>query len=273
MLVSVPYAVGGGIVADDNQVASALFEAARDIATDRRCTTIELRSERAAVPDVAVIDRYVGFRRTLPDSPDDVLGWLPRKARAAARNARNKYGLEASFGDEHLRELWELYTISMRRLGSLNYPYSFFEQLVANTPDRHWVCLVCRDGRPVAGLFTFLFRESVIPYFIGTTDEAKRCSAANLVYLTAMERGVAQGYRAFDFGRSRRENRGSYDFKRFNGFSPRPLQYQTYTLPGSRPQNLTPSNPKFRTARALWKYLPLFVTRSVGARLARHIPG
>ena len=280
MLVSVPYGVGGGIIANDNAIAAALFDAAKRVAAERKCVTIDLRSERASVATLPVVERYSGFRKTLPDRPEEVLGWLPRKARAAARNARNKYRLEIVVGDEHLREVWRLYTISMRRLGSLAYPYRFFERLLAHTPGAHWVSLVrwpsetgLPGGRAVAGLVTFSFRDSVIPYFIGTTPQAKACSAANLIYLDAMERGVADGFRVFDFGRSRVDNAGSFNFKRFNGFAPRPLEYQVYVAPGAKQPNLTPSNPKFQLARALWRHLPMSVTRVVGGRLARHIPG
>jgi lipid II:glycine glycyltransferase (peptidoglycan interpeptide bridge formation enzyme) len=161
----------------------------------------------------------------------------------------------------------------MRRLGSLAYPFSFFEQLVARTTNAHWVSVVRWHGVPVAGLVTFLFKDRVMPYFIGTTNEARRCGAANFIYLTVMERGVEQGYRIFDFGRSRRDNRGSYDFKRFNGFEPRPLAYQCYTAPGCTAANLSPSNPRLNLARRVGRHLPLCVTRTVGAHLAKHIPG
>lgn len=273
MLVSVPYGVGGGIIADSEQTAGSLFEAARGIARRRGCTSIDLRSARASVARIPIVNRYVGFRRELPTSAEEVLGWLPRKARAAARNAREKHKLTISFDDAHLKSVWRLYSISMRRLGSITYPFSFFERLIAHTPGRHWVSLVSWRGRPVAGLVTFLFNDTVLPYFIGTTNEARRCSAANFIYLTAMERGVAAGYRVFDFGRSRKDNTGSYDFKRFNGFTPRPLEYQCYTLPGHTAPNLSPSNPKFDLARRVWRFLPLSVTRVLSARLANHIPG
>jgi lipid II:glycine glycyltransferase (peptidoglycan interpeptide bridge formation enzyme) len=161
----------------------------------------------------------------------------------------------------------------MRRLASINYPFSFFESLVNETPQRHWVSLISWEGEPVAGLVTFLFGDTVLPYFVGTTDAARKCSAANYVYLTVMERAVEQGYRVFDFGRTRSDNQGSFDFKRFHGFEPEPLEYQYYTPPGARPVELSPSNPKLALARGLWKYLPLSVTRSLGARLAHHIPG
>ena len=273
LLVSVPYGVAGGILADDDAAAVALFDEAKRIAEARRCVGIDLRSAHAPVPGVPVVDRYVGFERELPDETGDVLKWLPRKARAAARNGREKFGLKVDFDDEHLRRVWTLYSISMRRLASLAYPFSFFEKLIERTPGRHWVSLVTWRGRPVAGLLTLLFRDRVMPYFIGTTDEARRCSAANFAYLTIMERGVEEGYRVFDFGRSRRDNAGSYDFKRFHGFSPRPLAYQYVTMAGRSAPNLSPTNPRFRLARRLWTHLPLRVTRIAGAYLAKHIPG
>lgn len=272
-LVSVPYGVGGGVLADEEETGRQLFEEARRIANEERCTTIELRSERATMAGLPTCDRYVGFERELPRSPDDVLDWLPRKARAAARNGRDKYGLNLSFGDEHLPDVWELYSWNMRRLGSINYPYRFFERLLAHTPGRHWVCLVRRDGRPVTGLVTFLFRDRVLPYFFGASDEARHCSAANFTYFSVMRLAAAEGYRVFDFGRSRRDNPGSFDFKRFHGFEPHPLAYQRWTIDGRDRGGLTPSNPLFTPARRVWSWLPPAVTRRLGSHLSRHIPG
>ena len=273
MLVSVPYGVGGGIIADDEDAANTLFAAAKQVMTERRCVTMDLRSEKPAIASLATVDRYVGFMREMPSESRDVPAWLPRKARAAARNARDKYRVTVSFGDQQLRDVWQLYAVSMRRLGSLCYPYVFFERLMDCTPKGHWVSVARWQGRAVGGLVTFLFKDRVIPYFIGTTPDARRCCAANLLYLSVMERGVESGYRVFDFGRSRKDNTGSYNFKRFHGFAPRPLGYQQYSAPGKRPPNLSPTNPRFRLARRIWPHLPLAVTKLLGASLAKHIPG
>ena len=273
LLVSVPYGVGGGVLADDDAVATGLFERAKELAGSERCRMIDFRSERPVVPNLPINDRYVGFQRVLPDRIEDVMEWLPRKARAAARNARDKYSLTAAFGDEHLPTVWRLYTHTMRRVASIAYPFSFFRALIARTPNRHWVCVVRRDGRTIAGLVTFLFNNSVIPYFFGAVDEARRYDAGNFIYLTVMERAVAAGYRVFDFGRSRRDNAGSYDFKRFCGFEPRPLAYQYYVPPGCAPPKMSPSDGRYRVARRVWPRLPLAVTRLVGGWLSRHLPG
>lgn len=273
LLISVPYGVGGGIVSSDQEACTALFHEATSIARERTCVSIDLRSESAQVPTLPVLDRYVGFCRELPSQSEDVLGLLPRKARAAARHAREKYKLRISYDDRHLREVWELYALSMRRLGSLTYPFSFFRRLMDNTPGKHWVSLIRWKDRPVAGLVSFLFKDTVLPYFFGSTDQAKACNAANYIYLCAMEHAVGAGYRRFDFGRSRIDNAGSFNFKKFQGFEPRPLEYQRWTAPGQTPPNLTPSNPKFNLVRKIWPKLPLIVTKTAGAWAAKHIPG
>ena len=95
----------------------------------------------------------------------------------------------------------------------------------------------------------------------------------NFLYLTAMERGVQIGCREFDFGRSRVDNAGPYNFKRYQGFEPTPLQYQYYVPRGGRMPDLHPGNRKLDMARRLWPRLPLSVTRPLGAWLAKSIPG
>ncbi len=129
MLVSVPYGVGGGILADDKRAVIDLFEAAKDLAHDERVRIIDFRSSRAVVPELPVIDRYVGFRRELPGSSDAVLSRLPRKARAAARNARNKYGLTVSFGDGHLKDVWRMYSMTASVTFSPRYSSALFLML------------------------------------------------------------------------------------------------------------------------------------------------
>ncbi|UCG16786.1 MAG: FemAB family PEP-CTERM system-associated protein [Phycisphaerales bacterium] len=273
MLVSVPYAVYGGIAASDEHAVRALLRAAFCHMERERANCIDLRSVKAADPDLPVNDRYLTFRRDLPDRPGDVLGKLPRKARAAARNARNKFGLTVEFDDKHLSQVWRLYCRSMQRLGSLNYPYSFFQRLIDETPDGHLVSLIRYENRPIAGLVTFLFNGVCMPYFVGCDARYNHTGVNNFIYLTVMERAVELGCRTFDFGRSRRDNTGCCNFKTFQGFEPQVMQYQCVVAPGRTAPDLTPSNPRFGLARKVWPRLPLRLTRPLGAWLSRHVPG
>ena len=272
-LVSVPYGVGGGVLADDTEARRALCDASIALANRLGCASVQFRSQRANLPGVPLDERYYGFRRVLPGSVAGLETFLPRKARACARNARTKYGLKVHYGDDHLPTVWNLYALNMRRLASLAYPIRFFERLVAQHPGRHLVSVISRDDKPLAGLVTFMFRDTVYPYFYGACQDARRYGAAHLAYASLMEWAVRAGYRVFDFGRSRRGNAGSADFKRFCGFDPKPLGYQTYVAPGRKPVDLTPGNRKIRLVRRVWPMLPTRVTNPLSAVLSKYIPG
>ncbi|MFQ5491967.1 MAG: GNAT family N-acetyltransferase, partial [Phycisphaerae bacterium] len=273
LLVSLPYAIYGGVLADDDATADALLVEARSIARQIGARNIDLRSQRAAFPDLPHIDRYVTFKRNLPETADAALAWLPRKARAAARNARDKFNLTVRFDDDQLPTVYRLYAAGMRRLASLNYPYRFFEQLIARSPGQHLVSVVYHQDRPVAGLLSFIHRDTVLPYFVGATPDANTYSAFNFIYLTLAQRAVELGLTQFDFGRSRLDNAGCCRFKQLQGFTSTPLQYQCDPQPGNQLPDLTPSNPKFRLARKIWPLMPQSVTTRLGAWLSKHIPG
>ena len=271
MLVSVPYGVYGGVIADDGAVRSALRDALMRQVSRLRVATVDLRTIYPGFEGFEPNDRYVTFRRELPDRPEDVLNWLPRKARAAARSGRNKHGLTIEFGHGLLPVVWRLYSASMRRLASINYPYRFLQLLVEHAPDRTLTSVVYYRRRPVGGLLTLTHGDTVMPYFVGLDPPYRFAHVSNFLYLTVMEWAVERGYRVFDFGRSRRDNPGCCNFKRFHGFEATPLGYQR--LADSRPVDLTPTGSTFGPARRIWPHVPLVLTRPLGAWLARHIPG
>ncbi len=273
LLVSVPYAVYGGALFDDDEAGAALLNHAKDLAAELRVRCIDLRSVRAVHPDLAVIDRYATFRKPLPQTSQEVLPNIPRKARAAARAAREKFALTVEFNDDLLPLAWHLYARSMRRLGSINYPFRFFKALVENTPGEHLVQIVRYQNRPAAALVSFMFRDTMLPYFSGCDERYDRYNTNNLMYLTSMEKAVELGYRQYDFGRSRQDNTGPYDFKRHQGFEPATLGYQVYVPPGQSAPNLRPGSGGFALAQKVYACLPLCLTKPLGGWLAKSIPG
>lgn len=287
VLVSVPYGVYGGTLADDDEAHMALLDRAQRLADRLRAQWIDIRSIEPQWPHLPVVRRYVTFRKRLPNDPGQVLSELPRKARAAARQARERYELQVSFDDAHLDTVWSLYSKSMRRVASPNYPTRFFHLLIERTTGGkshgsngeeiqqpgHLVQLVSYRGRPIAGLISFIYRDTLMPYFAGCDERYEKVHPNNYLYLTAMERGVEIGCQEFDFGRTRIDNQGPYNFKRFQGFEPTPLQYQYYVPSGGRIPDLHPGNRKLDMARRVWPKLPLTVTRPLGAWLAKSIPG
>lgn len=272
LLVSVPYGTYGGMLTDDAEAAAALADAAGRLAQRERAV-LELRSASARVPQFSSIDGYLGFRRTLPATPDAVSSFLPKRARAAARHARDREGVEIVHGVEHLSTAWVLYCRSMRRLGSLSYPKVFFERLAERFGVRLSVALAVCAARPLCGTICLRQGDVVLPYVLGADERESTGGAANLLYWSAMERAVAAGARVWDYGRSRSDNAGAVGFKKNQGFEPTPLGYQRYVPPGLRAADLNAGSPRFALARRLWPRLPLAVAVRVGGWLARSIPG
>ncbi len=273
MLVSVPYAVAGGIVANERAVVDVLWNRAREMGEEVGANFIDLRSATAQVEGLRLVQGYSGFQKDLPAQPSEVLAWLPRKARADARNARKKHRLTVEFNRRRTPDVWRLYCRNMRRLASINYPFEFFERLVDGFGDDAIVQVVRKDSYIIGGLISFRFERTFLPYFVGCDERFNRCNTNHFIYMTAMERAVELGCTVFDFGRTRRDNEGSHNFKRFFGFEPTPLEYQRYVYPGKAMPNLTPSNPKLQLVRQIWKHMPVSFCKVAGARLSRHLPG
>lgn len=282
ILVSVPYGIYGGALTDDAEAAEALLRSVQQLAAQENAQWVDIRSSEPNHPELPTVDKYVTFRKPLPSHPEQVILDLPRKARAAARQAVDRHQLRVETDDRHLAAVWNLYSQSMRRLASPNYPMKFFEELIARMPGPsdgtdptpgHTVQLVLQGDQPVAGLVSFFYRGTIMPYFVGCDERFERFHPNNLLYLAAMEEGVRRGCREFDFGRSRCDNTGSCGFKHNQGFEPTPLGYQYFVPAGGRAPDLYPTSPKVQLARLIWPRLPLSVTRPLGAWLSKSIPG
>jgi FemAB-related protein (PEP-CTERM system-associated) len=273
VLLSVPMGVYGGICAEDGAAAASLLEAAESQAREAKAAYVELRHVRAVSGELRSGGSYATFVKDLPDDPGDCLPSLPRKARAAARKAIRDFGLEAVVEAplEKVDSFFHLFALNKRHLGSPPYPKKLFVRLLEEFGDHATILMVRSGGRDIAGVLTFFYKDTVIPYYSGGDEAYEYTQFNNFMYLRLMELGARRGYRRFDFGRSR-EGSGSYRFKKHQGFEPTPLHYQYRLVHSDDVPDLTPDNPKFGLPRRIWRRLPLFVVKTLGPRLIRYFP-
>ncbi len=273
-LVSVPYGVYGGIVADDPDAASALEDAARALAITLGAGHVELRQlhdpggSRSSWP---ASDLYVTFLRDLPDDPDECLETIPRKSRASARQARDKHGMEFVAGRDLLDPFHRLFLVNKRSLGSPAFDRAFFARLVAKFGDDVLLHGVRMNGRVIATCLSFVFRDTLMPYYSGSEPGTERLGSMNFQYWQLMVDATKRGLGTFDFGRSRRGS-GAFDFKEHMGFTPTPLSYRYFLPQGGAPPSVNPSNPKFEVVQEVWRRLPLSVVERLGPRLLKYLP-
>jgi len=269
-LVSNPFAVYGGICTDDEEARRLLIRRTEQLAADLKVDYAEFRNRSLDPSPWPHSDLYVTFIEDLPQDPEDCLRNLPRKARAAARQSI-EFDLQAEFSLDQLDRHYQLNAVQMRRLGSPGLPRAWFRALAEEFSDRSTILTVTHQQQPIASVLVFLFRDTVMPYYSGSLAEYNHVHPNNFMYLKLMEYGVGQGYRRFDFGRSRIDT-GPYRFKKHQGFTPQPLMYQFYLHRAEEIPSVNPSNPKFDIPKLIWRKLPLPVTKWLGPKLVRGIP-
>ena len=271
-LISMPYAVYGGAVAEDQEVCSRLVEEAKRVADKDGVGRLELRCLADPGLDLAASDLYATFIRELPSDPEEVLSSIPKKARAEARKARERHELSLHEGEWYLTDLIRMFHRNKQALGSPGLPARIFSALMEEFGSSARVHVVRREREPIAAVMSFLFRDQVLVYYAGTQAEADRdFSASNFMYMAMQEWSVAAGFRSFDFGRSRKDS-GAFSFKVRQGFEARDLHYRYYLVKDNGLPNFTPSNPKTRILRQSWQKLPASVARMLSTPLSKYLP-
>jgi FemAB-related protein (PEP-CTERM system-associated) len=269
-LISVPYAVYGGICARSAAARRFLLEHATDLARRRGAAYVELRHRAGQELDLPTKSLYVTFSRPISDDDEENLAAIPRKQRRMTRQGA-KYGLRAEFGSQHLDEFYDVYARSVHQLGSPVFPRRLFAAVTQEFGKDCELLTIWKDGRVLAGVLTLLYEDQALPYYGGALKDAFGYAVNDFMYWELLCHVAHAGYRVFDFGRSR-EGTGSYHFKRHWGFDPEPLPYQYVLLDGASIPNISPANPKMRLAVEAWKRAPFPLARLLGPPLTRYLP-
>jgi FemAB-related protein (PEP-CTERM system-associated) len=270
-LVSVPFGVYGGILADDLEAARRLADSGRALAVRRGARYVELRHLHETGLDLPTNDLYVTFLADVPTTHDGCLERIPRKARAEVRKALSKPGLTVDVGGRDVDEFHVLFAQNKRDLGSPVFPRALFRSVMEAYGDRCFIMRVRYEGETVAAVMSIVFKDVVMPYYSGASDRARPLSASNLLYYALMEHACDRGLKRFDFGRSRRDT-GAFEFKKNQGFEPTPLAYQYLLEPGAAPPALNPDDPKFGLARRIFRGLPMPAAVRLGAFVSARMP-
>jgi FemAB-related protein (PEP-CTERM system-associated) len=271
VLASTPFCVYGGPVATTPEALAALTQHAVDLRAKLGAPVLEFR--RIDTVDDGFLGRpplYFTFRKPIVITGDDVKDQeknIPRKQRAEVRKGLKK-GL-TSVSNSDIATLHRVYAESVRNLGSPVFPRKYFQALADAFPEAHDVTTVLHEGRAVASVLNFHFREEVLPYYGGGTREARGLSANEVMYWEVMRRaGKERGAEKFDFGRSKIDT-GAFAFKKNFGFEATELHYCYRLADGAKVPDNNPNNPKYKAVIALWKRLPVPVANILGPPLVR----
>ena len=273
-LISTAFTIGGGPLADDETIISALAERAVEEGAARRVQYVELRTETALIPDwISKSDIYATFKTTIPENEEEHLAFLRRSRRRAVRRARR------GLAEGELREavafdadrFYQVYAQSLRNHGTPVFPRKFLVHLLRVFSKEIEISFTESRGETAGALLSFYYKNAVMPYYFGATSAGRDVHAQEYQYWALMRRAAGHGVRVFDFGRSK-VGSGPYKFKELWNIEPTPLSYQYKLIAADDMPNVNPENPKFKSFVALWKRLPVPVANRIGPLLTRNFP-
>jgi FemAB-related protein (PEP-CTERM system-associated) len=278
-LSSLPVAVYGGVVSRSGVASERLLDQARELARRHQVGYLEIRGNpyrhdgsllQHFDTEFTRNDHHVTFLREIDTTEEANLARIPRKQRRMIRQAQ-KNGLRSSMEESRLWDCFQVYAESLRHLGTPIYSYKFFQDLKKSFGEQCRVLLVEFEGKAIAGVMSFFYKDQVLPYYAGSLPNFRHLAPNDFMYWKLMCYGAANGYKIFDFGRSKIDT-GSFAFKRHWGFEPQPLPCFYYQLDGKEVSDTVALNSRLQWAIKVWQRLPLKVTMALGPRIAPHLP-
>lgn len=268
-LVSLPFAVYGGVAAASAEAADRLEQEAQAIARELGVQHLELRNTAVRHQDWPAQDLYVTFRKEILAEEEDNMLAIPRKQRAMVRKGI-KNGLVGEL-DAGVDRFFALYADNVHRHGTPALSKRYFQTLRdVFGDDCEVLTVVGPDGRPLSSVLSFYFRDEILPYYAGDDVAARDLAANDFKYWELMRRACARGLKVFDYGRSK-VGTGPYAFKKNWGFEPQPLHYEycLYKREGV-PQN-NPANAKYRLFIEAWRRMPIGLANWLGPHIVRNL--
>jgi len=271
-LISLPYCDYGGLITDSLDGAGSLLEKALELAAENKAA-LEIRNAHVlpwAERELVQITEKCRMTMQLPDSSEQL--WKSFKSKLRSQIKRPvKEGLVSRLGStEMIQDFYRVFCRNMRDLGSPVHSLQWINCLVKSFGENARVCVVYKDGSPVAGGILLLHARTATVPWASTLRGFNRLSPNMLLYWTFLEYAADNGFACFDFGRSS-PGEGTYLFKKQWGAKPEPLGW--YRLAGVGSANGTSGvNGSLRcTGERIWRSLPLPAANFLGPRIRKYI--
>jgi FemAB-related protein (PEP-CTERM system-associated) len=269
--VSLPFVNDGGVVANDADAARALLARAIQVARAADLSHLELRHRSRLFEDLPCKEHKVSMTLPLPPSTSTAWDGLDRKVRNQVRKAEKSELVVEAGGRNLIPAFYRVFAHNMRDLGTPVYSRRLFEAVCTEFSEETRVFLVRHQRTTVAAGIAYRHRDSVEVPWASSLAAYRTMCPNNLLYWRVIEWAIGEGLRVLDFGRST-PFEGTYKFKQQWGAQPRQLYWEYWLDDGLQLPDHSPKNPRFGAAIAVWRRLPVAVSRVIGPTIVRNIP-
>ncbi len=275
-LFSMPYADLGGVIADDDQTATALIDQATQIASDNKIPAIELRQGSALTINPSSFHQSaagankVRMVLDLPDTADALMAGFKAKLRSQIRRPQKDGLTTVSGGIELLNDFYRVFAENMRDLGSPVHAKKFIAAVITEFAHQARIFLVHKNDEVYAAGITLGCAGTLYNPWASSLRRYSASSPNMLLYWTMLEHACENSYATFDFGRST-PGEGTWKFKKQWGATETPLNWLSLTKHASPEQSSSQQKTKFDTAMQLWQKMPVSLSKVVGPPLRKYI--
>lgn len=269
-LTSLPFVDSAGIMAKDEETQKSLLDKAIQLGMEQKAGYLELRQIEALKDNLKTDTRKVTL--TLELKSDTSVFWksLPSERRNRINKAK-KSNLHVEFGGKSLLPIfYQVWAENMRDLGSPAHSILFFENVLEAFSSFVNIILVKHNQAYIGGAICLWFKDRFSVPWVSSLRNYYELYPNNLLYWQAMILAASKGCRIFDFGRST-VGSGTYTFKARWGAKEEQLFWQFKTLHGKDITILSTEAPKYRLAVALWKKMPVGISKFIGPKIRKFI--
>ena len=275
-LFSMPYADLGGVIADDEQTATALIEQATQIASDIKIPTIELRQgselkiNTSSYHQSAAGANKVRMVLDLPDTADELMAGFKAKLRSQIRRPQKDGLTTVTGGIELLDDFYRVFAENMRDLGSPVHAKKFIAAVITEFADRVRITTVRKGQEVYAAGITLGCAGTLYNPWASSLRRYSASSPNMLLYWSMLEHACENSYATFDFGRSTPEE-GTWKFKKQWGTVETPLHWLSLTQAPVPHASQAQQKSTFDVAMQLWQKMPVALSKVVGPPLRKYI--
>lgn len=269
-LVSTPFCVYGGAIADTDDIRIKLENEALALGKKLKVDFVELRYRKPTEnPNYDTFCHHSTYGCELADTPETILASVKKKQRAVIRHSL-KNDLSFDVNNDY-ETAYDIYAESVRNLGTPVFHKRFFQNL-AKVFTNNFDVLTVSDaaGTPVSSVLSFYYKGEVLPYYGGGLHDARVLKSNDFMYYHLMCHAREQGCDHFDFGRSKNDS-GAAKYKASYGMPAEALHYKRALVEATEQPNLSPNNPKYALFINTWKKLPVWLSRFVGPYLSKYL--
>lgn len=262
-LCSLPYFDASGILADDDQAATALLIKAKELREFGGYAALEVRQLRPCAENAPTRTDKVTLWLDIPADSDAMWKQFKTKVRTKIRKTKKNNFEFASGGIELLDDFHDVYSRTMRDLGSPSHGKRIFERILAEFLEETRLFVVRGEGQVLAASFTLTDRWGFHVPWSGSDFRFRKLGANRFLYWKMLSHAAKIRAGRFDFGRSTIDS-GTYGFKREWGAKPVQLCWQYFLPQEEKMPEIRPDSGKYKLMTECWKKIPLPVARIFG---------